>query len=179
MSQESQYFPKFVPNPHNDSVDFPLIKTTIHFSIPKPSLRSVLFLLTVVSRNHRLMKYYSLSGILLSSFVELNPLYIWVLSLSPRLTSFVVTFPFLWFVLLLHFLFLCLNCNPCIFWGNCKWVLDGFNPSTRTSSGRARAVVRSSYPLKPRWTWGLHCSWALYACNRGARWGCCEFIRRW
>lgn len=160
-------------HPHNASVDFPLIKDDF-ISIPKPSLVLVFFFLLTVLTRSQWMKYYLSIWYLLSSFSELNPLYI--RALVSTLTSFVVTFPFLWFVLLLHFLLLCFDCNPRIICRNRKRVWNSFYPTARTSSGRARAMVRSSNPLKPRWTRGLHPCWALSACRSRARWGCCKFI---
>lgn len=90
-------------------------------------------------------------------------------------TSLIVTFAFLWFVLLLQFLLLCFSGNPSVIWGDQKWVLSIFNPTARTDSWQARPV-RCFYPLKPRWTRWLWHSGALSACSRRAWRGRCKFI---
>lgn len=94
------------------------------------------------------------------------------------LTSLAMTFPFLSFILLLHLLFLCFCSNPGIVRRNCKRVLNIFYPATRTGTSRwARAMVRSLYPLKPRWCREIcQCRALAASCSRRAwRW-CCKFI---
>lgn len=103
-------------------------------------------------------------------------IYIYLLHLGLTLITFlaslvIMTFPFLWFVLLLHLLLLCFSSNPTVLQGNCKWVLNIFYPTARTGGGWARAVIRGFYPLKPRWTRGVrHCR-ALSPWSRRAWWG--------